>query len=129
MLIIVFLFMITLTVIVGTYLYVVSTQLKSAGHDISNARALWIAEAGAQMVMYNFKTSSSYRSNPTSISGNLSGGSYTVPQPARNAQGNYVVTSTGTFSGIKRKVTCIVIKNSVFNTLDFGGSFNDWSYL
>ena len=121
-LIIVLIFMVTLTAIVEAYLYVVSVQLKSAGYDISNAKALWMAESGAQMAMYNFKTSAAYRSSPTSLSGSLSGGSYSVLQPTLNAQNNYIVTSTGTFGGINRKVTCIATKNSVFNYAGFGSS-------
>lgn len=126
-LIVVLIFMTTLIVIVEAYLYVVSVQLKSSGYDISNAKALWIAEAGVQMAIYNFKTNGTYRSSPTSLGGNLFGGSYSVSQPTLNAQGNYVVTSTGTFSGINRQVTFIATKNSVFNYAAFGGSSVDIS--
>lgn len=118
----VFLILVTITIIVGAYLYVVSTQLQSAGYDISNAKALWLAESGVQIVVYNFKTNSSYRASPTSLSGNLSGGTYTVLQPVSDGKGGYNVTSIGTSGGISRKVTCNVKSGSVFNYAGFGSS-------
>ena len=123
-LIMVFLIIVTITVIVGSFLYMISSQLKSAGADISNAKALWLAEAGVQKVVYNFKTSASYRASPTSLSENIFGGTYTalLLLPAPDAQGNYNFASTGTFAGVSRKITCSVIGGSVFNYAGFGRS-------
>ena len=121
-LIMVFMIMIALVLIVGAYLYVVSTQMKSAGYDISNAKAFWIAEAGVQKTVYYFKTSSSYRNSPQSFTENFGGGTYTVLQPVSDSQGGYNVTSTGTSGGIKRKITCNIKGGSVFNYGGFGSS-------
>lgn len=121
-LIMVFLIMITITVIVGAFLYMVSSQLTSAGADISNAKALWLAEAGVQMVMYNFKTNASYRASPTALSGNLGGGTYTVTQPTPDGKGGYNIICTGTFGGVNRAITCTAMGGSVFKYAGFGSS-------
>ena len=121
-LIMVFLIMVTITVIVGAFLYMVSSQLTSAGADISNAKAFWLSEAGVQMVVYNFKTNPGYRASPTSLSGNLGGGTYAVTQPTSDGHGGYNITSTGIFGGISRRITCNAIGGSVFNYAGFGSS-------
>lgn len=121
-LIMVFIIVVTITVIVSAFLYMISSQQTSASADVSNAKAFWLAESGAQMAVYNFKTNASYRASPTSLNGSLGGGTYTVLQPISDGKGGYNVTSTGTFGGINRKVTCNVKGGSVFNYAGFGNS-------
>jgi len=55
-LILTFVIMITLIAIVTGFLYMTSIQTRAAGYDISDSKALWLAEAGIQKAIWNLKT-------------------------------------------------------------------------
>lgn len=55
-LILTFMVMVTLVVIAAVFLNMTSVQTQSAGHAITSAKALWLAEAGIQKAFWNLKT-------------------------------------------------------------------------
>ena len=124
-LILVFMVMVTLTVVVAVFLEMVSIRTKNAGYEISDAKAFWIAEAGVQKAVYNFKATIGYSANPQSFTESFGGGTYKVllVLPAPDPKGGYDFTSTGTFGGMKREISCnITGGSSVFNYAGFGNS-------
>ncbi|MGA2775027.1 MAG: hypothetical protein ABSE81_03065 [Candidatus Omnitrophota bacterium] len=97
-----FIIITTLTAIVAAFLYLNSTQLKSTGYDNDSYKALWLAEAGIQQVIYQLKMTPTYVTSPTPVSGSLGGGTYSVTVSKSGT--TYILTSTGTMSGINRKI-------------------------
>lgn len=82
-LVLVFIIMATLTAIVGTFLYMTSTQLKGSAYGVVSAKAFWLAEAGLQKAVWNLKTPVSSGGQgenwtTTGTSENLGDGSYTM---------------------------------------------------
>ncbi len=112
--------MTTLAVIVTAFLYMVSVQTKGAGYTIDSAKAFWLAEAGIQQVMYRLKNDPAYRADPTTVSGNLGDGSYTV-SVVKNAS-TYTLTSTGTVEGLSRTIEQSII------AVEGGADFSDGIY-
>lgn len=102
-----FVFMITLTITIAAFLYMTSVQLRTTEYEESSDKALWISEAGIQQVLYNLKTSAAYRSAPTTVNGNLGSGSYSVT--VSKAASTYTLTSTGAVKTLRRKITQTVV--------------------
>ena len=110
--ILVLLIMVVLVAVTSAFLYMTSTRTRASGYDIGSARALWLAEAGMQHVLYRLKTESGYRDTPTTVSGNLNPepGSYTVT--VAKAVNTYTLTSTGTVSALIRTIRQSIVVNS-----------------
>jgi len=123
-LILTFIIITTLTVIVVAFLYLNSTQLRGAGYNTASQKAVWLAEAGIQQVIYNLRTSSNYVTNPTAINGNLGGGTYSVT--VSKSGSTFTITSTGTMSGIQKQVTQTVVSayQTAYGTLTAGKDWN-----
>ena len=102
-LILTFIILTTLTAIVVAFLYMTSIQTKGSGYDIVSHKALWIAEGGIQQVLYKLKNDADYRDNPTTVTGNLGSGSYSVT--VSKAESTYTLNSTGTVDVLNRKIT------------------------
>jgi len=110
-LILTFIIMTTLTAIVVSFIYLTSVQSKGSGYDVVSRKAFWLAEAGIQKVIYKLKMEPAFVGGtfPTTVSGSLGGGTYSV---LVNKNGTtYTLTSTGTMSGINK-----IIQQSVFLT-------------
>lgn len=101
-LILTFIIMSTLTAITVGFLYMTSHQLKGSGYDMTSAKAFWLAEAGVQQTIYQIKNDSGYRDSPTTVTGNLGDGSYSVTVSKNDS--TYTLTSTGTVDVLNRKV-------------------------
>lgn len=124
-----FVFIITMAVIVAAFLSMMSTQIKTTGYEISSAKALWLAEAAIQQVLYELKTDSVFRSAPTTVSGSLGAGTYSVA--VVKAVSTYTLTSTGTVSTLKRQVTQSVVVNETGGSYPGGlpDAFNYTGYI
>ncbi|MBU0759916.1 MAG: hypothetical protein KKC66_04185 [Candidatus Omnitrophica bacterium] len=116
-LIMTFIIMATLISITLGFLFMMSIQLKGSGYDVASSKALWLAEAGLQKVIYQIKNSSSFRDNPTTITGNLENGGYSVSVSKNGI--TYSLSSTGTESDISRTVELDAVVSSN------GGSYPD----
>jgi Tfp pilus assembly protein PilX len=109
-LILTFIIMITLIAVTSVFLCMTSVQARGSGYAILRAKALWLAEAGLQKALYQLNTDPNYQSNPTPISGSLGDGTYSVTA-VKNVS-VYAFTSVGTVSSISRKVTYSVALTS-----------------
>ena len=121
-LILTFLIMITLIVTVVVFLFMVSTEMRNAGYELSDSQALWIAEGGIQQFIYQVKSNATYRNNPTGLGPtNLGAGSYSVTVTKNGSL--YNITSVGTVGKSKRKITSVVQQTgSPFTSAGFGSS-------
>jgi len=128
-LILTFIVMTTLTAIASAFLYMTSVQLKGSGYDVASSKAIWLAEAGLQQVIYNLKNDANYRNNPTPVNGNLGAGSYTVTVSKNDT--TYTLSSLGTVDVLNRRVTqTAIVANGVLtraihadgSTVDFASS-------
>lgn len=130
-----FVFMITLTIIVSAFLYMTSVQLRTTEYEVSSSKALWLAEAGIQQVLYNLKTYSAYRNAPTTVNGNLGAGSYSTSVPSvvkAPPITTYTLVSTGTVKTLNRKITQTVVVNETGGGSYPGGlpdAFNYTGYI
>ena len=116
-----FIIMATLIVIVAVFLYMTSVEIRNAGYELTDSQALWIAEGGIQQAIYKVKSDAVYRANPTTLSGNLGAGSYSVTVTKNGSL--YNVTSKGIVGTAKRKITCVVQQTgSPFTYAGFGNS-------
>ncbi len=106
-LIVMFIIMTTLTTITVAYLYMTSIRLRGSAYDVVSSKALWLAEAGLQDVIYRLNNDSEYRDSPTAVNENLGDGSYSV-SVSKNVN-TYSLTSTGTVDVLNRKITQNVI--------------------
>lgn len=126
-LILTFIIMITLTAITVGFLNMTSTRLRGSAYDVASSKALWLAEAGLQDVIYRLKNDSGYRNSPTAVNANLGDGSYSV---SVSKNGNiYTLTSTGTVDALNRKTTqSMVVAEGTPETFSYaqhaGGNIN-----
>lgn len=127
-LILTFIIMITLTAIVAAFLSMTSIQTKSAGYDIVSSKALWLAEAGLQKAFYALKNDSSYQNSPTTISGALGSGTYSV-SCVKNAS-VYTFTSIGRVGVMNRKITHTMAftSSTLVRSIHADGSTLDFQY-
>lgn len=97
-----FVIMATLCAVTISFLYMASVQTRGSGYDITSSKALWLAEAGIQQVLYKLKNDAGYRNNPTAVNGSLGDGTYSVSVTKNGS--TYTITSTGTVNNLNRKV-------------------------
>jgi len=113
--------MTTLTAIVVAFLSMISIQTKGSGYDISSHKALWLAEAGLQQVIYKLNNNATYRNNTTSVSGNLGDGSYMVNVTSvTNVSVYYSLISTGTVHALNRRIS----QTAVVTSAALGGAIH-----
>ena len=124
-----FIILTTLTAVVIAFLYLSSLRLKGSGYDMSDSQALWLAEAGLQKALYTLKNDANYQTSPTTISGSLGNGVYSVS--AVKSGSIYSFTSLGTVNAMSRQIgasaafTSSVLVRSIHadgSTVDFNGS-------
>lgn len=89
-----FIVMIALVTITAGFLYMLSARARSVAYAKNSEKAFWLAEAGLQQVMYRLKNDSVFSDNPTTVTGNLGDGSYSVT--VSMDESTYTITSTGT---------------------------------
>jgi len=97
--------MIVLTSMVGAYLGFVQASTKSTGAQISDSKAIYIAEAGLQKYVYLLKTDQDYRDDYPDLNENFGDGSYSVQADFNQPTNTYTITSTGTVGGLSRQIT------------------------
>lgn len=131
-LIITFVAMAVLIVITGIFLYLLSTRLRSAGNNLADSKAFWLAEAGIQKAIYRLQSESGFRNSPTTVSASFGSGTYSVSVSKSGT--TYTLTSTGTVAQIQREISQSVDVSSVAvlnkaiysdareNGIDFDGS-------
>ena len=91
--------MMTLSSIVATYLSYVQFSTRSTGAQISDSRAMYLAEAGIHYGIYQLKLNSTWTGTPSPVA--LGEGIFSVS--VTNLPGNdYRLTSTGTVNGLFR---------------------------
>jgi len=116
-----FIVMVALAVLVGSFLLMVSTQTLGSGGGLTGAQALWVAEAGIQHTFYNLRSDGSFRTNPTTVTGSVGEGTYSVTVSRNNS--TYTLASTGTVGELSRQVTqTIVVTPSAFDYAVFGNT-------
>ncbi|HRZ87610.1 MAG TPA: hypothetical protein P5287_07320 [bacterium] len=98
------LFVLVMSFVVGNYLVIVSSGSIGVKKLNDSTKALYLAEAGVQRMIYQTNSGGS-----TSVTGSLGSGSYTASYTAGgiNTDGN--IRSTGTVSGISRTVTVDIL--------------------
>jgi len=97
-----FIFMVVLSIITIAFLFMISTQTKGRGYDIISHKALWLAEAGIQQVLYQLKNDAGYRNSPATVTESLGSGSYSV---CVSKDGDiYTLSSTGTVDVLSRQI-------------------------
>ncbi len=97
----------TVTVITVAFIDQVFIKTKRSGNNLNSSKAFWIAEAGIQKSIYELKISNIFRENPTTVSGNFAGGTYSVSIVKNNDQ--YTLTSVGVLNNIDRTITQTVV--------------------
>jgi len=122
--------MVTLTTITTAFLYMISLQTKVRGHDINNAKALWLAEAGLQRYMYLLTNDATYRATYPDLSASLGDGSYavTATYAVVDEVDTYSLVSTGTVGDFSRKVTqdAVVTSGALDRTIHADGAHVDF---
>ena len=98
-----FVIVITLTLVTGAFLYMVSVGTKSTSVNSARGKAFWLAEAGVQDVIYRLNNDAGYRANPVDLNELLGSGNYAVTV-AKQAN-KYAVVSIGTSGIVSRMVT------------------------
>jgi predicted acyltransferase (DUF342 family) len=116
-LILAFVMMAVLLAIVGSFMAMTVTLARTGGYELVSSQALWVAEAGIEQVLYKLKNDADYRNNPTTISGNLGDGSFSVD--VAKGGSTYTLTATGTVAPIRRKITQTIEVNTSGYTWDF----------
>ncbi len=92
-LILIFILLTTMTTLVLAFMSINSILLKSSGNSTIQLKSFWLAEAGFQQASFKINNEAQYRLNPTTITGILGEGSYSV---AATKNGNiYSLSSTG----------------------------------
>lgn len=122
-LILTFIIMAAIIAVIAAFLYMTAFETKGTGFDIAETKALWIAEGGIQQVISKLKTDAEYRDDPSPnpLTGSLGSGSYSVQVDGPD-DNTYTITSTGTVSGLSRKVTQSVITTEITDA--FGYAFH-----
>ena len=113
--------LLSLSIIAGAFVQLVTVRTRASASSLDSAKAFWIAEGGIQQVIYRLKNDTNYRSSPTSISGNLGGGSYSVAVTKQSGQTVYAMVSTGTVGVISRN-----INQTATVAVGWGKPFNDY---
>lgn len=104
-LILVFIVMVTLSVITITFLFMTSKQLRSTAYDVESSEAFWLAEAGLQRYVYLIHTRTYTTDSHPNLSADLGAGSYLVAASYDSDTSEYTLTSTGTVGVMNRKIT------------------------
>ena len=93
-----------------------STDTHISLDTLSSAQAFFIAEAGVQEVLYKLKNESAYRSDPSTVIGDIGEGDFSVDVSKDDT--TYTLTSTGTVGEINRDIIQSVVVSAtagVFN--------------
>ncbi len=118
-----FIVMVALAVLVGSFLLMVSTQTLGSGGGLAGAQALWVAEGGIQQALYNLKDDAGFRASPTTVTGSLGEGNYSVAVSKTGY--SYTLTSTSTVSSLQRAVTQTAkVMPAAFSYAIFGNTDN-----
>lgn len=95
--------MLTLTAVVSGFVVSLATDTRSAAFQAYDAKAFWLSEAGLADAIRELKIDSTFRANPSTVSGNLGDGAYSVT--VTKSAITYALTSTGTVYGQSRRIT------------------------
>ena len=106
-LILTFMIMVTVMTVAMAFLFMLNTRSRGTASDVASHKALWVAEAGLQSVIYRLKTDIAYRNDPTQVMGSVGDGSYLVS--VSKDVDTYTLNSAGTVDVIEREITQSVI--------------------
>ena len=87
-------------------LMILSTESEISTDASISSKALFVADAGIQDVIYKIVNDSSYRASPTSVTDTIGSGAYTVT--VSKASDIYTLTSVGAVNNAVRRVTQVV---------------------
>jgi hypothetical protein len=96
--------LLSISVITAAFVYLVTIRTRAVASGLDNSKAFWLAEAGIQQVIYTVKTDANYRDAPTTITGNLGDGKYSVTVVKQTGKTVYDMVSTGTVGGASRSI-------------------------
>jgi len=122
--------MITLISVVGAYLGFVQHSTKSTGAQITDSKAIYVAEAGLQRYVYFLKTDQDYRDDCPDLSENFGDGNYSVQASLDQPTNTYTITSTGTVGGLSRTIEQTVTVDSGWTEIiydEFESDFGNWT--
>ena len=111
-LILTFMIMATVMTVTIAFLFMLNTRSRGTAFDVASHKALWVAEAGLQSVIYRLRTDIAYRNDPTQVSGSVGNGSYSVTVVRDGS--TYTLTSTGSVDVVERELSQSVIVTSAF---------------
>lgn len=115
-----FMIMVAVAAITMAFLFMTSTRMRGAGYDVASHKALWLAEAGFQDVIFRLGDDAAYRADPGLVSANLGDGSYSVNV---TRDGNtYTMVSTGSVSVESRQFSQSVIYGDVYSNVLYTAS-------
>jgi hypothetical protein len=95
--------LLSISIIVAAFIFLVTIRTRAAASGLDSAKAFWLAEAGVQQVIYKVMSDSAYRNAPTTVTGSLGSGTYSV-SVVKLAGTAYTMTSTGTAGIVSRNV-------------------------
>lgn len=114
--------LLSISVIAAAFVSLVTTRSRAAAYALAGEQAFWLAEAGIQDVIYNVKNDSTYRDDPTNITGSLGGGTYSVSVAKRAGETIYDMTSTGTVGGASKSLS----QTATFTFMGWTHPFTDY---
>lgn len=118
-----FMIMVAVAAITIAFLFMTSTRMRGTGYDIASHKALWLAEAGFQDVIFRLGDDAAYRADPWLVSANLGDGSYSVNV---TRDGNtYTMVSTGSVDVETRQLSQSVIYADVYSNVLYTASTID----
>jgi len=111
-LVLTFMIMATVLIVAMAFLFMLNTRSRGTVFDVASHKALWVAEAGLQDVIYRLRTDIAYRNDPTQVNGSIGDGGYSVTVSRDGS--TYTLSSTGTVDVIERELSQSVIVTSAF---------------
>lgn len=106
--------LLSLSVIVAAFLFLVTTRARTAAAGLDSAKAFWLAEAGIQQAVFKLKNDVNYRTTPKDLDGSLGEGAYSVTVTASTTvPDNWSAVSTGTKDAVTRTITQTLSLRSV----------------
>jgi len=98
-----------------------STDIEISSDTLRSTQAFYIAEAGLERVFCELKNDGDFRATPTTVTGNIGEGSFSVT--VTKDASTYTLTSTGTVGAVQRRMTQTVVATP--DVFDYAVSVNE----
>lgn len=125
-LLIVIVFMLVVVITIASFMHMWFSEISIARQQNNSTRAFYVAEGGLEDVIYKLKNEPDYRDNPTTVTGSIGGGDFSVGV-IKNGD-IYTLTSAGTLNNATRTITILVtlspLWHDAFDYAIFGNSSN-----